>query len=212
MALIIASGPAFAQKPGTGNAENGGLNQAPQGRVGAHPQAANSANPKENADLNFAKKAAESDMAEVKLGQLAEQKGSVPSVKDFGKRMIADHSHNEHQLDTVATQDSISLPKQPTSADQKMYDALAKLSGPAFDRAYARDMVKEHTQDIAKFRQEAKNGRNAAVKQYAEQSLPVLQTHLQLAQKMQETVSAAANNTGGSAPNTGRISTQNPPK
>ena len=46
-------------------------------------------------DTEFAQKAAAANMAEVKLGQLAEQKGTTDTVKDFGKRMVTDHSTAE---------------------------------------------------------------------------------------------------------------------
>src|SRR5215469_8415914 len=37
-------------------------------------------------DKTFLKKAAEGNMTEVELGKLAEEKGSSPAVKEFGKR------------------------------------------------------------------------------------------------------------------------------
>jgi putative membrane protein len=43
-------------------------------------------------DKEFARKAAEGGLAQVKVGQLAEEKGQSQTVKDFGKRMVDDHS------------------------------------------------------------------------------------------------------------------------
>ena len=61
-------------------------------------------------DAHFAKEAAQGGMAEVKLGQLAQEKGSNDSVKSFGKRMVDDHSRAGDKLKEVASRESITLP------------------------------------------------------------------------------------------------------
>ena len=157
---------------------------------------ATSANAK-SADENFAKKAAEGGMAEVKLGQLAQEKGSNPAVKNFGRRMVRDHSKADEELKSTTSKENIALPSEMDKSDQTTYDRLSKLSGDAFDRAYARDMVKDHTQDVSEFQKEAKNGQNEAIKSFASQTLPTLQNHLDEARKMEE----AVNQSSTSAPN-----------
>lgn len=152
-------------------------------------------------DTTFARKAARGGMAEVKLGQLAEQKGTSSAVKDFGQRMVQDHSKANDQLKDVAAKDSIKLPNGLTKKDQATYDRLSKLSGSAFDRAYARDMVKDHEADISDFKTEASNGQNPDMKDFASQTLPTLQSHLQMAQQMEQSTGggAATNSTGHSS-------------
>src|ERR1700752_4899132 len=49
-------------------------------------------------DTEFGKMAAEGGLAEIKLGQLAQEKGASQSVKDFGKRMVADPSKADADL------------------------------------------------------------------------------------------------------------------
>src|SRR5580704_6327668 len=61
-------------------------------------------------DSHFAKEAAQGGMAEVKLGQLAQEKGSSDSVKGFGKRMVDDHSKAGDKLKEVASRENITLP------------------------------------------------------------------------------------------------------
>jgi putative membrane protein len=105
-------------------------------------------------DAHFAKEAAQGGMAEVKLGQLAEEKGSSDSVKSFGKRMVDDHSKAGDKLKEVASRENITLPTDISAKDQATYDRLSKLNGAAFDRAYARDMVKDHETDVMAFKKE----------------------------------------------------------
>jgi putative membrane protein len=184
LALVFGAGPAFAQYNNSGTRGNSGT----QGTYESNQQTANSANTTSTSDNSFAQKAAQGDMAEVKLGELAEQKGTIPDVKNFGKRMVQDHSKNSQELQNVASRENVALPSQVNKTDQNTYDRLSKLSGEAFDRAYARDMVKDHTHDVSEFQKEANDGRNAAIKNYAAQTVPVLQTHLDLAKQMQEAV------------------------
>jgi putative membrane protein len=139
-------------------------------------------------DAHFAKEAAQGGMAEVKLGQLAQEKGSSDTVKSFGKRMVDDHSKAGDKLKEVASRENITLPNDLSAKDQATYDGLSKLNGAAFDRAYARDMVKDHETDVAAFQKEASSGKDDSLKGFASETLPTLQDHLKQAKEMMKTV------------------------
>ena len=138
------------------------------------------------ADEEFAKKAAQGSMAEVKLGQLAEEKAQSEEVKKFGKRMVEDHTKANDRLKEVAMKENIQLPTDVDPKDEATYEKLSKLSGPEFDKAYARDMVKDHEKDVAEFRRESTNGRKPELKQFAAETLPVLESHLKQARQMEQ--------------------------
>jgi putative membrane protein len=142
-------------------------------------------------DTQFARKATQGGIAEVKLGQLAQEKGTSDSVKKFGQRMVEDHTKAGDELKRAAAQDNITLPDDLSAKDKATYDSLSKLSGAAFDRAYARDMVKDHEEDIADFNKEASGGKKSAIKDFATQTLPTLQDHLKEAKEMRQNVSAS---------------------
>ena len=139
-------------------------------------------------DITFAHKAARGGMAEVKLGQLAEQKGSSDAVKRFGKEMVADHSKANDALKGVASKEGLTLPPGMAAADKMTYARLSKLSGAEFDRAYADDMVKDHEADVSEFQKESDGGKNEALQNFATQTLPTLQHHLENAKAMQSAV------------------------
>jgi len=157
-------------------------------------------------DAHFAKEAAQGGMAEVKLGQLAQEKGANDSVKSFGKRMVEDHSKAGDKLKEVASRESITLPTDLSAKDQAIYDRLSKLDGAAFDRAYARDMVKDHETDVAAFEREANGGKNNSLKTFASETLSTLQDHLKQAKQMMKTVGGptAAKGTRSTANTSGR--------
>ncbi len=136
-----------------------------------------------SADMMFAKKAAIGGMEEVQLGQLAVKNGKSDKVKQFGQRMIDDHSKANDQLKSIAGKDNITLPTQLDAKHQAMVDKMGALQGAAFDKAYMRDMVKDHEMDIADFQKEASGGMNSDLKDFAGSTLPTLQEHLRLAKE-----------------------------
>jgi putative membrane protein len=142
-------------------------------------------------DTHFAKEAAQGGLAEVKLGQLAQEKGSNDLVKTFGKRMVDDHSKAGEKLKEVASRENITLPSGLSVKDQATYDRISKLNGAAFDRAYARDMVKDHETDVAAFQREVNGGKDDSLKSFASETLPTLQDHLKQAKEMMKTVGGA---------------------
>jgi putative membrane protein len=140
-------------------------------------------------DEGFVRNAAEGSMAEVKLGQLAEEKAQSPEVKSFAKRMVEDHTKALEELKQIGSQENINLPTDTSHRDAETYDRLAKLSGPEFDKQYAQEMVKDHQKDVAEFKKGEASAQKPSLKQFAQKTLPTLQTHLELAQRMQSTVS-----------------------
>ncbi len=140
-------------------------------------------------DRKFMDKAAQGGMAEVELGQLAQQNGQSAEVKSFGKRMVDDHSKANDQLKQLAAQKGVSLPTTLDAKDQATKDKLSKLQGAEFDKAYMKDMVTDHKKDVAEFEHASKAAKDPDLKNWAGQTLPTLQSHLQEAQKIAPTVS-----------------------
>ena len=138
------------------------------------------------ADEEFAKKAAQGSMAEVKFGQLAEEKAQSEEVKKFGKRMVEDHTKANDNLKEAAMKDNIQLPADLDPKDEAEYEKLSKLSGAEFDKSYARMMLKDHEHDVAEFRHESMNGRKPDIKQFAAETLPTLESHLKQARQMEQ--------------------------
>lgn len=151
------------------------------------------------ADRMFVKKAAQGGMAEVQLGQLAEQKASSDAVKKFGEHMVADHTKANDQLKEVASSQGVTLPTSLDAKDQALYNRLSGLSGAAFDKAYMRAMVNDHTQDVAQFQKESETAHDQAVRTFASNTLPTLEDHLHMARKVRHdmaiSTTAEANHT-----------------
>ncbi len=134
-----------------------------------------------SADIKFASDAAQGGKAEVALGQLALQKAGDPEVKAFAQKMVDDHTKANDQLQHIATERGITL---PSTLDEKaliLKTKLQNLSGAKFDKKYMKAQVKDHQKDVKKFKKESTHGADPALKNFASETLPVLQNHLEMA-------------------------------
>jgi putative membrane protein len=122
-------------------------------------------------------------LLEVKLGQLAEKNASSTAVKDFGKRMVQDHSQANEKLMAAAKQLNLDLPHSLNSQQVVTEQSLARLRGKDFDKTYISDMVKDHQKAVEVVQKEASTG-SEPFKAWAAQTLPTIKQHLQLAEDM----------------------------
>jgi putative membrane protein len=134
------------------------------------------------ADKSFMKKAMQGDMAEMKMGQLAQQNGQSAKVKEFGKTLVQDHSANLDKAKSVAQSMNVQPPSAPSAKQKAVYDKLSKLNGAAFDKKFAQAMVSDHKKDISEFERESKKSGKAA--DFAKQTLPTLKKHLRIAESL----------------------------
>jgi putative membrane protein len=123
-------------------------------------------------------------MLEVKLGELAQQNASSQAVKDFGRRMVADHGKMGEDVNRVASKENVSLPTDISMTEKMTYERLSKKNGMDFDKAYIEDMVKDHKSDIAAFEKEVNSGSDPEAKAVAEKALPIIREHLKMAQQI----------------------------
>ena len=142
-------------------------------------------------DMEFATDAAQGGLKEVQLGELAQQQAESQEVKDFGQRMVEDHGKANEQLMQIAQQKGIELPQELAGDAQQLYEELQQKSGQEFDQAYMDEMVSDHEEDVETFQEYAESGQDSDLTNFAEETLPVLQEHLELAQQTQKQISAA---------------------
>src|SRR5271165_6202649 len=120
-------------------------------------------------DKAFVEDALKGGMAEVQLGQLALQKSNNEDIKQFAQKMVDDHSKLGDQMKTVAQQIGVKVPDGPSKKDKATMAKLQALSGDDFDKAYVKDMIKDHKADLNDFKSEVANGSNPVVKDAANQ-------------------------------------------
>jgi putative membrane protein len=138
----------------------------------------------ESADAKFLMDAIRGNMAEVKIGQLAESHANSDAARDLGKMLATDHSKGLQKTTSLARSKDITVPTDVTAEQKQTYDKLAKLSGSAFDRELAQTMVADHKKDIAAYQKEAMTGKDSEIMDLAKDTLPTLEEHLEHAQKL----------------------------
>src|SRR5919202_1926811 len=98
----------------------------------------------------------EGNLAEVKMGELAQKNGGSDGVRSFGQMLQQDHAAANKKAENVAQSMGMTPPTEPNSKQKADYDRLSKLSGDKFDREFASHMVADHKKDIKEFQTEAK--------------------------------------------------------
>jgi len=142
-------------------------------------------------DRDFATEAAQGGLIEVRLGELAQQQAKSTEVKDFGQRMVDDHGQANDKLKQIAEQKGIELPQDLSEDAQATYDDLQQQSGAEFDEAYMDEMVSDHEDDVSAFEDYVEDAQDPDLRSFAEETLPTLKEHLELAKQTQEQVAAA---------------------
>ena len=144
-----------------------------------------------SADADFMRKAASGGMAEVAAGKMAQGKATNADVKAFATHMMDDHGRANDELKQLAGTSGVTLPAGPDAKHKSDAHAMESMSGAAFDRTYMAMMVADHKSTIALFDTEAKNGKDAAAKEWATNTLPTLRAHLKMALDAQKTTMAS---------------------
>jgi len=125
-----------------------------------------------SADKAFVKDAAKGGMMEVAMGHVAEKNASDSEVKNFGARMVKDHSKANEDLKAIAKEENVEWPAEKEAGKWKS------------DKDYMNAMVKDHEKDLAEFEKEAKNGSDPEVKSFAEKAAKTVRGHLEMAKEI----------------------------
>ena len=132
-------------------------------------------------DKQFLTNASQGNYDEVQLGKLAEEKGTNPDVKAFGRRMVTDHTKLTEKMKPYADSWGITAPTALSSDAQKEYDDLQGRSGSDFDKKYISDMVSDHSKDLDAFTKEVKDTKDTKFKASVEQGKSVVAAHKNMA-------------------------------
>jgi len=135
-------------------------------------------NAKAEDDAKFLVSAAEINLEEIQLGQLAQGNGTIAEVKDLGKMMESEHGKALIDLKALADKKQITIPTAITDDGQQAYKKLADKKGNEFNKAYCDMMVEGHKDAIGKFEKASMDATDPDIKEWASSMLPALRMHL----------------------------------
>lgn len=138
-------------------------------------------------DSEFLVAAAETDLMEIEIGKLAQTKGTLQGVKDFGKMLVADHTKSANDTKPFAEKLQVSLPMAITEKGKEHYDELnSQKAGQDFDKKFADMMVDGHQDAINKMEKASENANDPEIRAWAAGMLPTLKMHLEHAKALQD--------------------------
>lgn len=136
----------------------------------------------------FMIQAAQANLAEIETGRLATERARNSDVRQYGARMVRDHTEAGQELMRLANQMGVSLPQQPDEMHQQLAQKLSNLEGAEFDRAYMRAMVEDHQHVISMFEQQAESPEDPELQAFASKTVPILRDHLRMARMIQRSL------------------------
>ena len=134
---------------------------------------------------DFFETAGSAGMFEIEAGKLAQQMGTSPEIKAFGEKMVTDHQKAADELKKVADDKGVALPSVLLKRHQKMLDDLKDdKPGKEFDNTFRRYMIASHKEAVSLFDESAKKSADKDVKAFAAKTLPILQHHGSMAERL----------------------------
>jgi putative membrane protein len=150
---------------------------------------------------NWVEDRLEDGMTEVKLGELATQKGQNADVKAFGQMMVRDHTKAGEELKQLASKHNITAPELDDDHRDKV-DRLSKLQGAEFDREYMNAMVDDHEKTVNALEdrldkegdnenprytpKKTDNAFETELNQWASKTIPTVRQHLAKAKELDQ--------------------------
>lgn len=132
-------------------------------------------------DRSYASFAAETDLAEIQMAQVALERTSSSMVQSVARTIKTDHETAQRSLRQVATGLGLTVPSRPNPTQQAQLTTLRTVPAGDFDSFYLSLQINDHQQAIETTEQEIGDGTNPAVVVFAHVMLPQLQRHKQLA-------------------------------
>jgi putative membrane protein len=145
----------------------------------------------ETEESDFLRKAVSGGKMEVELGKLAVERAASETVKEFGQKMVDDHSKANQELMQIINNSNLNVSEEYLEEHQEHVRTMGARTGIDFDRNYMRLMVKDHMEDIRAFEDAAQNHPDEQVRNWAERTLPVLRQHFDLARQINKMMGEA---------------------
>lgn len=149
------------------------------------------------------------NQGEIQAGQLALQSAQSSEVKSFAQRMVDDHTKNDQKLQQLADSMGVQLTgdafqKEQRSAQKDMQKLQGK-QGADFDKAYMKQMVSDHKNDVKEVSKAAKDAHKknqTELASFLDQTHTGMTHHLQEAERVEKSLGKGGAQAGAPRPST----------
>ncbi len=149
-------------------------------------------------DERMLKQLAESNLAEISVGKIAQDKAQSDEVKSFAKKMVDDHTKALDDLKQLAQAKGVTLPTEPDKQHMAMEKKLQALSGDKFDRQYMQQAGERAHKETHRLLQRASSrAEDTDLKNYASKTLSVVESHQQMAKDTTRNLKSTAEGKSG---------------
>jgi putative membrane protein len=169
-----------------------------------------SAQPASVQDITWVQGNAQTDLAEIALGKMAEQRALRPATKTLARTIMSDHEKALAQLRTVAAETSITLPTAPSATQQAQAARLMTVSAGQFDAMFESALIQGHELSISQTRSEIASGASSTVKNFASAYLPTAEHHLMLTEAAYAALTGSRPGAPGVSAGTGGMAATRP--
>lgn len=137
------------------------------------------------AERDFMIKAAQSDLAEIDMARIAMQKSQNSDVRDFANMIDRDQTSALEDLMDLMREKGMSEPNVLSPEAKADIEKMTALSGPEMNREFVNTIVADLQKSIEMYQDQADIAQSPDVSEYAEDTLPKLEMHMEKAQKLQ---------------------------
>lgn len=137
-------------------------------------------------EAEFVQVAANTDAFEIRAAELAAERAAADAVKEFAASAQSDNQATTQELMQLAPTLGLETPTPALDAQhQQRLDTLESLNGEEFDDAYLDQQVEAHENAVRTFQDYAQNGAPGPLRDWAQATLPKLQTQLNEVQSLE---------------------------
>lgn len=150
--------------------------------AGAPGEQGNQANVR--ADKPFIRNVDAGNFLEIRLGELAQKRANSPAVKQFGRRMVEDHTRLQKQWTSMAARNGMPFQSGMGPNNRYKLQELEKLSGKRFDREYMTMVIQNRKDYLDYFRKEGRAAKSAPVRELVRREIPILERQMSHAKQI----------------------------
>jgi putative membrane protein len=136
---------------------------------------------------DFLTKSADARMLNAQEGLLARERGVSPSIRLYGQHMMEDHSMLLKKIKVLAAERNIYLSDKISNRKVEEHQNLSEETGHEFDEKFVKLLISDYEKDVKLFRKAAQYN-DPEISAFAQQYLPLIQSHLDRVRKIKSTL------------------------